>query len=368
MNQLDDKPAYVEERTDDGFLNGFRRTSDGVLISLNPEYREYKEFLDWNSTQLNPLDVTPFVVPKTSFYFADREQLIAHCKRFGIMLFDTGCTWSPGELAVAKTAMMRDNKIACLLYKAVPAIKISRSFHSGITSEFSNIWIDQELHAAIKAELPDEDSPIRRLSSWPIRRTFVYIDVSDFSKFPSGQQALVINSIVRVVDDELSWGGQMGSECQKGIEAKICIGDGYIFVFKEPVVAACFAGWLAFIIERHLALGHDILPVEFHFRMGVHVGDVFCFWDPGRDRWNYIGDGINGGQRVLAAAGKEKDDVVYVSDKVRRAIEAARSDGPPSPELSSNLHNRGRHADKHNNYWRIYEMSHTDLIAPWCRV
>jgi len=38
----------------------------------------------------------------------------------------------------------------------------------------------------------------------------------------------------------------------------------------------------------------DLLHVDFHFRIGVHVGDVYSFYDPGRKDWNYIGDGING--------------------------------------------------------------------------
>jgi class 3 adenylate cyclase len=190
--------------------------------------------------------------------------------------------------------------------------------------------------------------------------------VSDFSRFPAGQQALVINSIVAITADELSWSDSFGTAYRSGIEAQICIGDGYIFVFKDAVVASCFAGWLAYIIERHRALGSDILPVEFHFRMGVHVGEVFCFWDPGRDNWNYIGDGINGGQRVLAAAGKEKDDVVYLSDSVRKALETERKSETAASQVLSKIHNRGRHEDKHKNPWRIYEMNHTDLIAPWC--
>src|SRR5439155_21171504 len=105
--------------------------------------------------------------------------------------------------------------------------------------------------------------------------------------------------------------GMLISSARQGLEAQICIGDGYIYVFSEPDRAAYFAGCLAYLIELQVA--RERLPIDFHFRIGVHVGPVFCFWDPDRDKWNYIGDGINGGQRVLAAIGKEKDDVVYVS-------------------------------------------------------
>ena len=76
----------------------------------------------------------------------------------------------------------------------------------------------------------------------------------------------------------------------------LCIGDGYIFVFDDSVSATYFAAFLAQLVESMIS---NKRIVEFHFRMGVHVGKVFGFYDIGRDGWNYVGDGINGGNRVL---------------------------------------------------------------------
>ncbi len=118
--------------------------------------------------------------------------------------------------------------------------------------------------------------------------------------------------------------------------------------------------------------------------MGVHVGPVFCFWDWGRGGqqqaatvvetsealerteggdWNYIGEGINGGQRVLAAVGKETDDVLFISGSVKQEL-TARDDGAmPCRLILTSLLNRGRKADKHNRFWCVYEVNHTALIG-----
>lgn len=57
----------------------------------------------------------------------------------------------------------------------------------------------------------------------------------------------------------------------------MCIGDGYIFVFREAMEATYFAAYLAHLIEVMVA--NRQLPVNFHFRMGVHVGPVYTFWE-----------------------------------------------------------------------------------------
>ena len=120
--------------------------------------------------------------------------------------------------------------------------------------------------------------------------------------------------------------------------------------------------------------------------MGVHVGEVYCFWDLGRGQqrnsddektddektddeirgdWNYIGDGINGGNRVLSAIGKGTDDVLFISGAVRKKL----MDSPftnDKKDLIDNLHNRGRRKDKHGKPWRVYEVNHT--AAKWARI
>jgi hypothetical protein len=205
----------------------------------------------------------------------------------------------------------------------------------------------------------DESSEIRRISTWTVTRTFVYLDISDFSRFPPGQQTLVINSLVWLVQNGNLWSSFAGSVSFKKYEAMICVGDGYIFVFKDPLEATYFASYLARLVE--LMVAKKRLPVAFHFRMGVHVGPVYTFWDPGRNDWNYIGAGINGGNRVLSAIDKTYDDILYISGDVREAILAAPNTFILFDSLLKCLHNRGRRADKHGNPWRVYELNHTDL-------
>jgi class 3 adenylate cyclase len=149
----------------------------------------------------------------------------------------------------------------------------------------------------------------------------------------------VINSIVGIVGQQSLWAGGPG-KALAALEARMCIGDGYIFVLKDPMHAVYFAAYLAHLIE--VLVARKITPVEFHFRMGVHVGPVYCFWDPGRENWNYIGDGINGGQRVLGAIGKETDDVLFISVQVRQALTASDKGDSPYRQILAALQNRGR--------------------------
>jgi class 3 adenylate cyclase len=194
----------------------------------------------------------------------------------------------------------------------------------GVGGIKSNVWLDPSLQPQANEALKNDKSTIRRISSWPIMRCFVYLDVSDFSEHPPGQQALVINSLVELVQDPTLWQTHFAGHLRDLREAMLCIGDGYIYVFSDAVAATCFAAHLANLVEVMVA--RQSLPVSFHFRIGAHIGPVYSFWDPGRNDWNYIGDGINGGNRVLAAVGKDKDDVVYVSGDMREAIRAARDD------------------------------------------
>jgi hypothetical protein len=221
--------------------------------------------------------------------------------------------------------------------------------------------VPEPLFVHLHERVKNESSGIRRVSSWPIERTFVYIDVSDFSKERAPQQTYIVKSIVADTNDKY-WSEFQGSPPSKMIEASICIGDGYIFVFNDPLYATAFAGYLACLIEYLVARGE--LMEDFHFRMGVHTGPVFCFWDPGRNNWNYIGDGINGGQRVLSAIGKDSDDVVFVSRAVREHLAAVTGGPMMRTPVRTALHNRGRKADKHGGLWRVYELNHAFLFTP----
>ena len=96
------------------------------------------------------------------------------------------------------------------------------------------------------------------------------------------------------------------------------------------------------------------------------LGLVRTFWDPGRRDWNYIGDGINGGQRVLSAIGKDADDVVFVSGQVRQRVLGgalgADAHTEPGRSVITHLQNRGRRLDKHGYPWRVYQLNHSSLV------
>jgi len=209
-------------------------------------------------------------------------------------------------------------------------------------------------------------SGIRRVSSWPIDRSFVYFDVSDFSKGKAAKQVFIINSLILAATTNMYWPGGYVAQAQQDVEASLCIGDGYIFVFRKVWCAVFFAGYLANLLEHLIA--KDQLLVEFHFRVGVHVGLVYCFWDPGRGErgnCNYIGVGINGGQRVLAAIGKDKDDVVYVSGEARVALKKDDDRNGPVRAILDGFDNRGRVSDKHGKFWRVYELNHTRALGSY---
>ena len=68
------------------------------------------------------------------------------------------------------------------------------SHKHGLESVASSTWVTTSLLRDINHQLEGTDSDlseIRRVTTWPIERSFVYIDVADFSKFPPGQQVLV---------------------------------------------------------------------------------------------------------------------------------------------------------------------------------
>jgi hypothetical protein len=178
------------------------------------------------------------------------------------------------------------------------------------------------------------------------------------------------------------WNSGFALAAFQAVEAMLCIGDGYIFVLREPKHATYFAAYMANLIEVRVA--RRLEPVDFHFRMGVHFGPVYCFWDWGRGGpddpkqplvrsdtmernergdWNFIGEGINGGQRVLAAAGKDTDDVLFISGQVKRELTAVDDGTFPIRAILDSLVNRGRRTDKQGRSWRLYELNHMQLCG-----
>jgi len=221
----------------------------------------------------------------------------------------------------------------------------------------------------IEEHLNDVNSDVRKVSTAPILRTFVAIDISDFTEFRSGHQLLVMNSLVRLMGDEgLFWNSPVQFRAdikyinfgKDSIEASLCTGDGYICVFENTVCAVLFACRLATVIEQSRSCPH-LQP--FHFRIGVHCGETSFFWDPGRKGWNYVGEGIIGSHRVLEAIGKDVDDIVFVSDTIRSNLFDGFADDKGKLILNSMI-NRGRRIDKHGNRRRVYELDHARVTPP----
>ena len=64
-----------------------------------------------------------------------------------------------------------------------------------------------------------------------------------------------------------------------------------------------------------------------------------------------------GCNRVLAVIGKEQDDVIFMSDSVKMAVQTSHDDN-----VMSRVINRGRKKDKHDNTWRVFELNFMDLF------
>lgn len=296
-------------------------------------------------------------------HFEKLDDLVVHLRETGMTLW----AGMPKEKAIPIDR--RGN--APTLFKAIVSdYKLDQKTTGGLFYETSDVTVSDALVEKMQETIEDEQSDLRSLSSRPVKRGFVFVDLSDFSRMGSGVQQLVVMSLVKLVEiaEWKRWGGRL----QDHLYAKLCIGDGYVYVLDGGFTAAYLGAYLAKLIESRVA--EATIP-EFHFRMGVHVGDVRRFWDPGRKDWNYVGDGINGGSRVLSAIGKEVDDVVFISGETRQEImqyeapkgkaqrqAASRVEGLRSV-LLSNLENKGRRADKHGELWRVYQLNHYSAIT-----
>jgi hypothetical protein len=359
--------TYETELDGKGQIKSVLRQPGAIQIPADFNDQRFCDFLS-AASNMNPQPNLGLEgqLPPHCHFFAEMDRLFEHCKRFGIMICTSralpdgrevlehvGCIdfagWGHPFRSLPVTVARRDDE--------------GQRSLSGVACASSKTFLTGSLAHALQNELlsGDESSTIRRLSTWTIDRAFVYLDVSDFSKYPPGQEVLIINSVVSVVGHPNYWDIPPALTARDSVEAKLCIGDGYIFVFKNPMLATFFAAYLARLIE--ILVARKALPVDFHFRMGVHFGPVYSFWDPGRNDWNYIGEGINGGQRVLEAVGKDQDDVVFVSGRVYEWLTAEDHGQPPCHQIVKALRNRGRKEDKHHNPWRVYEVDHVGLAT-----
>lgn len=300
-----------------------------------------------------------------------KQELVDYCKANYIMLLAT-----PGQEVVFGSYIPGGNDTILRTgghpldpndnLKTVAQLIAVEPSGFALSPKLLDLHVPEDLLRTLNGDIQSEIDAVRRLSSWPITRAFVCLDVSDFSKYPHGQQVQIVNSINKIIQSS-DWYIENLIEPPQ-LEARLCIGDGYIFVCSDPVKTTFFGARLAHLIDCSVA--DKTVPAEFHYRMGLHIGEVYCFWDPGRKGWNYIGDGINGATRILQAIGKDLDDVVYVSGQLRQYFLGDHSQTPLMTSsqgetlyevIRDHFDNRGRKKDKHEEVWRVYQLNHTKV-------
>ncbi len=308
-------------------------------------------------------------LPLIDVLFESRDEVVQFCKDHVAKLVVQHDAAGGARLDHGR-AVQSDDGSATIL-SLVAAVTPSRGSSSGdevdgIVGMESRLWVPEPIDAQLAGELADDLSDIRRLTTWPIERSFAYVDISDFSKYRPGQQALMAAAFAGIVRFTEFWmSDPLAERAWRDLEAMLCVGDGYIYVFRSAMHATYFAAHLASVLEMLVA--RSLIPLEIHFRMGVHVGPVYCFWDPGRNNWNYIGEGINGGQRVISVIGRDTDDVLFISSRVRQALLAASDTEPAARVLLANAQNKGRRHDKQGTAWRVYEVNHTNIMSDHLR-
>lgn len=355
---------YTVAKLEDGQFE-IRQHGEEEPISIDADNKRFCEFMNWfNSCETHQTHVEFKAPVGSEFYCMETETILIKCfQEKGRMLFCKSVPDQDDKMIVETWNSKTFKDISSSRYFSLCIVSHEgprRGRLFGVRQSKSTIWVSIELRDQLNKQLQDEDNPVRCMALWPVERAFVYVDISEFSKYRPGQQALVINSLGVISSKSSFPKSPHEHNCIQDCENVLCIGDGYIYCFKSPLYAAYFAARLAEKIEHQVANKNVI---EFHFRIGVHFGSVFRFWDIGRGQFNYVGKGINGGNRVLSAIGKDMDDVVFVSNEVRDEIMRIPSKAFPRGEILDALQNRGRRADKHGKMWRVYELHHS-VIQP----
>jgi hypothetical protein len=267
-----------------------RTNSDGAVIGAADQYDQTidKKHANWPDVERWAAALVPSVdlagnnFPPNGVLVFDKVTLTDFCRRHGIMLHAATDNISIG-------ASQTFNGIVWLSLDRAVAVQPEQDIPqnpAGITRLRSGIWVPFSLPETFRHvfEGNEENEHLWCVSSRTVKRAFVYLDVSGFSKYGPGQQALIISTLIGLVNHPRYWQMAEAHDAYTNMEAQLCIGDGYIFVFPDPLKATFFACWMAELIQQLVArrgTGPDDFPIEFHFRMGVHYGPVYRFWDPG---------------------------------------------------------------------------------------
>jgi len=288
-------------------------------------------------------------------HFESAAEVVEHCKEKGLMLWVEPEPNEPRFQAHPDSDGSGHFRLVSVRTERKSGVGLD-GIHQGDTTDFT---VSERALSEMNEQAGNDRADVRRISNRSINRAFIYLDISDFSTLAPGKQVLVINDLssqvlLRAYLDHDIYQGQRDVS---GLESQICIGDGYILVYRDAALAAKIACSIAADIDVRRA--RKWLSVPFHYRMSVHWGPVYSFFDPGRKDWNYVGSGINDGHRVLEAIGSRLDDVVYISESVRDEILRGDTSHAPLSGMHGYMTNEGRSKDKHGIPRRLYRMDHT---------
>lgn len=320
-------------------------------IDISVMSPELREFLVWVVKRNDWQDVVTFPNFTRSFWCVDSlEEFIDTCKATHITPHTTPAEF-PYDLMLESTPF--EVRVGSTVHQFAH-FKILEPKEHGWRRE-APFCLTAEALKSVNSSLELQELSILQVVGSQIDRTFVYVDISDFSTSDEITQLLLLNKLNACAFKRWMWVRDEVVRQYVKAEASMCIGDGYIFVFADAWSAVAFAAALAATLEGS---HDDVQSVKVHFRIGVHTGPVRWFWEndvQGGGRWNYVGAGINDARRVLEAIGPDKDDVVYLSAASRLAVRGNSGDLSDGIEYMAN---RGRHRDKHKHFHRLYELDH----------
>lgn len=345
------------------FENNIVRSPEGTRIPIDPTSKEYGTTLTEISFARNiPVDFN--VLKPKCRYFCDIDSLVDYVRDEGLLLWTEPKQPGGDRHWIPKTSSkftLFDTRFYQLHKVGTVREETDSGFEYQTKRTPVDIWAAEHCFADLEEHLQLDNSAVRCVSALPTRRCFVYFDISDFSKYRPIEQALVITYLSSLIGKESHWLSS-GSIAFQSFEKRwppLCIGDGYIICYEHATPAVVFAVSLARKIE--LAIADFSIPIDFHFRVSIHFGKVLRFWDVGKKGWNFVGSGINGGNRVLSAIGKETDDLIFVSWEVRNALMKERNESSLAQRFIEATQPRGRRSDKHGNMWRVFEINHSQI-------
>jgi hypothetical protein len=223
MSQNAEEPQYKIEKDGEGRVSTIRFSADDRQLPIDPDDREYCKFLTWAATQSPPIAATFERLEKGSVYLGQEADVVAYCKEHGVVLLCGVYTGGGKHQLASPTSVEHSVPVSVnhdplkttnsagapgrfLFYRLYKAADGQYTESGGAADcERLQVFVSHSLDVRLNALLADENSEIRALSTWPVEKTFVYVDVSDFSTHPVGRQQLIINSLIQITTNDKLW-------------------------------------------------------------------------------------------------------------------------------------------------------------------